>query len=80
MEGVAVATTVHFDWKSNGFRQILHSAGVQAALVEQGQRIAAASGRRCQVRVWAGSYGGGRSICSVSAVGKDADLDLLRAV
>lgn len=75
-----MATTVHFDWKSSGFRQILTSPGVGAILQESGNRIAANSGRRCQVRLWRGSYGGGRTICSVNAAGKDADLALFRAV
>lgn len=75
-----MATKVQFEFKSAGFRTILHSPGVNAILLEHGNRIAAASGKRCTVHTWAGRYGGGRTICSVSAYGKDADLALFRAV
>lgn len=76
-----MATTVRFEWKSAGFRKILHSPGVTGALMHAGNSIAKASGRECSVHLWPGDYGGGRMICSVTTSSRDdGDLALLRAV
>lgn len=63
---------VKIRWKSKGFRQILTGSGTQSAVASAATAIQAkananASSGGFESRTWAGNYGGGRWIASVSS-------------
>ena len=88
-----MGTKVEIEFISDGFKQILMSGGVQAAVQSATDKIAAkANGNITDdsvgfaSRVWQGSYGGGRWIGSVyttdhaSMVAEAEDKALTKAV
>lgn len=63
---------IEFD--SNGFKQILNSAGVEHELAVQAEKIrqraqANAPKSAFSTSTWSGNYGGGRKLASVTSAG-----------
>ena len=88
-----MATQIKIEFISDGFKQILNSPGVQAAVLAEAEKIAAKANANItgessgfEAHAWQGNYGGGRWIASASTTdyasmrAESEDKALTRAV
>lgn len=70
-----MATKLRIEWLSDGFKEILTSAGTQSLVSNAAQRIADRCGEGYTAKTFMGGFGGGRHVGVVHASTHAARLD-----